>query len=159
MPVHRRCTQWLPPALHSTEIWLPLIPFLHTSHVQTVSVGPGLDSTSPLRSSSSTSHMTGSMGWVAEKMAAGPPFREARIGCADLALRVEGSPRRRRRQRVRGVDSCIFLDTSTTFTVPLIYSFLILSLLVTPTDHLSIFISATSIFFSSFFFIGAASKP
>ena len=47
------------------------------------------------------------------------------------------------------LDSCIFLDTSTTFTVPLIYSFLILSLLVTPTDHLSIFISATSIFLSS----------
>ena len=104
MPVHRRCTQWPPPPLHSTEVWLlSLIVFLQMSHVQTVFVGPGLDSTSPLWSSSSASHMTGSMGWFTEKISAvGPPFREARVWCVDLALRVEGSPRRRRRQRIRG---------------------------------------------------------
>ena len=57
------------------------------------------------------------------------------------------------------LDFRIFLEISVTFTVPLIYSFLIQSLLVTPTIHLSIFISATSIFFSSLLFRDAASSP
>ena len=44
--------------------------------------------------------------------------------------------------------SCTFLDISSTFVVPLILSFLILSSLVTPLIHLNILISATSNFFS-----------
>ena len=40
--------------------------------------------------------------------------------------------------------SCTFLDISHTFVVPLILSFLILSILVTPLIHLNIIISATS---------------
>ena len=40
--------------------------------------------------------------------------------------------------------SCTFLDISPTFVVPLILSFLILSILVTPLIHLNILISATS---------------
>ena len=42
--------------------------------------------------------------------------------------------------------SCTFFDISPTFVVPLILSFLILSILVTPLIHLNIIISATSNF-------------
>ena len=55
--------------------------------------------------------------------------------------------------------SCTFFDISTTLVDPLIYSFLILSSLVIPDIHLNILISATSIFFSSVFFILAVSVP
>ena len=48
--------------------------------------------------------------------------------------------------------SCTFLDIYPTFVVPLILSFLILSILVTPLIHLNILISATSNFFSCAFF-------
>ena len=46
-----------------------------------------------------------------------------------------------------------------TFVLPLIFSFLILSNLVTPHIHRNIFISATSIFFSCAFFTARASAP
>ena len=55
--------------------------------------------------------------------------------------------------------SCIFLEISTTFVIPLIFSFLILSILVTPHIHLSIFILPTSNFFSCLFFNGHVSAP
>ena len=47
--------------------------------------------------------------------------------------------------------SLIFIPNHSTLTVPLMYSFLILSLHVTPTANLNIFISATSISSTSFF--------
>ena len=46
-----------------------------------------------------------------------------------------------------------------TLTVPLMYSFLILSFLVTPIANLNIFISATSIFFTCFFVTATVSSP
>ena len=52
--------------------------------------------------------------------------------------------------------SCTFLDISHTFVVPLILSFPILSILVTP---LNILISATSNFFSCAFFTAHVSAP
>ena len=55
--------------------------------------------------------------------------------------------------------SCTFLDISPTFVVPLILSFLILSILVTPLIHLNILISATSNFFSCAFFTAHVSAP
>ena len=55
--------------------------------------------------------------------------------------------------------SCSFLDISPTFVVPLILSFLILSILVTPLIHLNILISATSNFFSCAFFTAHVSAP
>ena len=47
--------------------------------------------------------------------------------------------------------SFIFIPNRSTLTVPLIYSFLILSFLVTPIANLNIFISATSISSTCFF--------
>ena len=47
--------------------------------------------------------------------------------------------------------SLIFIPNRSTLTVPLMYSFLILSFLVTPIANLNIFISATSISFTCFF--------
>ena len=55
--------------------------------------------------------------------------------------------------------SWTFLDISPTFVVPLILSFLILSILVTPLIHLNILISATSNFFSCAFFTAHVSAP
>ena len=55
--------------------------------------------------------------------------------------------------------SCTFLDISPTFVVPLILSFLILYILVTPLIHLNILISATSNFFSCAFFTAHVSAP
>ena len=55
--------------------------------------------------------------------------------------------------------SCTFLDISPTFVVPLILSFLILSILVTPLIHFNILISATSNFFSCAFFTAHVSAP
>ena len=55
--------------------------------------------------------------------------------------------------------SCTFLDISPTFVFPLILSFLILSILVTPLIHLNILISATSNFFSCAFFTAHVSAP
>ena len=52
--------------------------------------------------------------------------------------------------------SCIFLDISPTFVVPLILSFLILSVFVTPHIHLNILISN---FFSRAFFAAHVSAP
>ena len=53
----------------------------------------------------------------------------------------------------------IHAHTISTFVVPLIHSFLILSSLVTPLIHLNILISATSNFFSCAFFIAHVSAP
>ena len=52
-----------------------------------------------------------------------------------------------------------FLDILSTFVVPLILSFLILSILVTPLIHLNILTSATSNFFSCPFFTAHVSAP
>ena len=49
-----------------------------------------------------------------------------------------------------------FIPNGSTLTVPLMYSFLILSFLVTPITNLNVFISATSI--SSCFFVTCASS-
>ena len=53
--------------------------------------------------------------------------------------------------------SCTFLDISLTSVFPLILSFLILSILVTPLIHFNILISATSNFFSCAFIIAHVS--
>ena len=55
--------------------------------------------------------------------------------------------------------SLIFIPNCSTLTVPLMYSFLILSFLVTPKANLKIFISATSIFSTCFFVTAAVSSP
>merc|ERR1712002_1014599 len=55
--------------------------------------------------------------------------------------------------------SWIFFDASVTLADPPTYWFLILSILVTPLIHLSIFIPVTSSLCSCAFFIGAASSP
>ena len=52
-----------------------------------------------------------------------------------------------------------FLDISSTFVVPLILSFLIMSSLLTPLIYLNIIISATSNFFSCAFFTVHVSAP
>ena len=55
--------------------------------------------------------------------------------------------------------SLIFIPNPSTLTVPLWYSFLILSFLVTPIANLNIFVSATSIFFTCFFVTATVSSP
>ena len=55
--------------------------------------------------------------------------------------------------------SLIFIPNRSTLTVPLMYSFLILSFFVTPIANLSIFISATSISFTCFFVTATVSSP
>ena len=55
--------------------------------------------------------------------------------------------------------SCIFLDIYPTFDVPLIFSFLIVSSLVTPFIHLNILISTTSNVLSCAFFTAHVSAP
>ena len=54
--------------------------------------------------------------------------------------------------------SLIFIPNRSTLTVLLMYSFLILSFLVTPIENLSIFISATSISFTCFFVTATVSS-
>ena len=55
--------------------------------------------------------------------------------------------------------SLIFIPNRSTLTVPLMYSFLIMSFLVTPIENLKIFISGTSISFTCFFVIATVSSP
>ena len=55
--------------------------------------------------------------------------------------------------------SLIFILNRSTLTVPLMYSFLILSFLVTPMANLNIFISATSISYTCFFVTATVSNP
>ena len=55
--------------------------------------------------------------------------------------------------------SLIFILNRSTLTVPLIYSFLILSFLVTPIANLNIFISTTSISSTCFFVTATVSSP
>ena len=55
--------------------------------------------------------------------------------------------------------SLIFIPNCSTLTVPLMYSFLILSFLVTPIAILNIFISATSISSTCFFVTTTISSP
>ena len=55
--------------------------------------------------------------------------------------------------------SLIFILNCSTLTVPLMYSFLILSFLVTPIANLNIFISATSISSTCFFVTATVSSP
>ena len=55
--------------------------------------------------------------------------------------------------------SLIFIPNRYTLTVPLMYSFLILSFLVTPTANLNIFISATSVSSTYFFVTATVSSP
>ena len=55
--------------------------------------------------------------------------------------------------------SFIFISNYSTLTVPLMYSFLILSFLVTPITNLNIFISATSISSTCFFVTTTVSSP
>ena len=55
--------------------------------------------------------------------------------------------------------SLIFILNRSTLNVPLMYLFLILSFLVTPTANLNIFISATSISFTCFFVTAIVSSP
>ena len=55
--------------------------------------------------------------------------------------------------------SLIFIPNCSTLTVPLMYSFLILSFLVTPITNLNIFISATSISSTCFFVTATVSSP
>ena len=55
--------------------------------------------------------------------------------------------------------SLIFIPNHFTLTVPLMYSFLILSFLVIPIANLNIFISATSISFTCFFVTATVSSP
>ena len=54
--------------------------------------------------------------------------------------------------------SLIFIPNRSTLTVPLMYSFLILSFLVTPIAKLNIFISETSISFTCFFVTATVSS-
>ena len=54
--------------------------------------------------------------------------------------------------------SLIFIPNRSTLTVPLMYSFLILSFLVTPIANIKIFISATSISFICFFVTATVSS-
>ena len=53
----------------------------------------------------------------------------------------------------------IFIPNRSTLTVPLMYSFLILSFLVTPIANLNIFISATSISSTCYFETATVSNP
>ena len=55
--------------------------------------------------------------------------------------------------------SLIFIPNRSILTVPLMYSFLILSFLVTPIENLNIFISATSISSTCFFETATVSSP
>ena len=55
--------------------------------------------------------------------------------------------------------SLIFIPNHSTLSVPLMYSFMILSFLVTPIANLNIFISATSISFTCFFVTATVSSP
>ena len=55
--------------------------------------------------------------------------------------------------------SLIFIPNHSTLTVPLMYSFLILSFLVTPIANLNIFIFATSISCTCFFVTATISNP
>ena len=55
--------------------------------------------------------------------------------------------------------SLIFIPNRSTLTVPLMYSLLILSFLVTPIANLNIFISATSISSTCFFVTATVSSP
>ena len=55
--------------------------------------------------------------------------------------------------------SLIFIPNRSTLTVLLMYSFLILSFLVTPIANFNIFISATSISLTSFFVTATVSSP
>ena len=55
--------------------------------------------------------------------------------------------------------SLIFIPNCSTLTVPLMYSFLILSFLATLIANLNIFISVTSIFLSCFFVTAIVSSP
>ena len=55
--------------------------------------------------------------------------------------------------------SLIFIPNRSTLTVPLMYSFLILSFLITLIANLNIFISATSIFSTCFFVTATVSSP
>ena len=55
--------------------------------------------------------------------------------------------------------SLIFIPNRPTLTVPLMYSFLILSFLITPTVNLNIFISVTSISSTCFFVTATTSSP
>ena len=55
--------------------------------------------------------------------------------------------------------SLIFILNRYTLNVPLLYSFLILSFLVTPIENLNIFISATSISYTCFFVTATVSSP
>ena len=55
--------------------------------------------------------------------------------------------------------SLIFIPNRSTLAVPLMYSFLILSFLVTPIASLNIFISATSIYSTCFFVTATISSP
>ena len=55
--------------------------------------------------------------------------------------------------------SLIFIPNRSTLTVPLMYSFLILSFLVTPIANLNIFISATFISSTCFFVTATVSSP
>ena len=58
-----------------------------------------------------------------------------------------------------GLLSLNFIPNRSTLTVLLMYSFLILSFLVTPIANLNIFISATSISSTCFFMIATVSSP
>ena len=53
----------------------------------------------------------------------------------------------------------IFIPNRSILTVPLMYSFLILSFLVTPIANLNIFVSVTSIFSTCFFVTATVSSP
>ena len=55
--------------------------------------------------------------------------------------------------------SLIFIPNHSTLTAPLMYSFLILSFLITPIANLNIFISATSISYTCFFVTTTISSP
>ena len=55
--------------------------------------------------------------------------------------------------------SLIFIPNRSTLTVPMMYSFLILSFLATPIANLNIFISATSISSTCFFVTATVSSP
>ena len=57
------------------------------------------------------------------------------------------------------LSSLIFIPSHSTLTVLLMYSFLILSFLVTPIANLNIFISATSISLTCFFVTATVSSP
>ena len=59
----------------------------------------------------------------------------------------------------RSLPSLIFIPNRSSLTVPLMYSFLILSFLVTPIANLNIFISVTPISSTCFFVTATVSSP